>query len=246
MRQNSQITLYAFAEGFGLPEISPYCTKAEIHLMIAGLLYRKETAMPDASPKGQLPFIVDDGETIADSTFIRAHIEAKYRFDFDAGLDAGARAQAWAIERLLENHFGFAIGYFRWLDPANFAKGPAHFFDHAPDAIRDTLRRDVQARVADNMKAVGIGRHAPDEIVRLGERSLMALSVLLGDKAYLFGDKPCGTDATAFAMLAAVLTPFFDSPLRRRAESYGNLVGYTDRLMHEYYPAFRWKPSIAA
>jgi glutathione S-transferase len=147
---------------------------------------------------------------------------------------------------MLENHFGFAIGYFRWLDPANFAKGPAHFFDHAPDAIRDTLRRDVQARVADNMKAVGMARHAPDEIVRLGERSLMALSVLLGDKAYLFGDKPCGTDATAFAMLAAALTPFFDSPLRRRAESYGNLVGYTDRLMREYYPAFRWKPSIAA
>jgi hypothetical protein len=47
-------------------------------------------------------------------------------------------------------------------------------------------------------------------------------------------------------MLAAALTPFFDSPLRRRAESYGNLVGYTDRLMREYYPAFRWKPSIAA
>ena len=148
MRQTSQITLYAFGEGFDLPEISPYCTKAEIHLMMAGLRYRKEKAMPDASPKGQLPFIVDDGEKIADSTFIRAHIEAKYGFDFDAGPDASARAQAWAIERMLENHFGFASGYFRWLDPVNFAKGPAHFFDHAPEAIRDSLCRDVQARVA--------------------------------------------------------------------------------------------------
>ena len=197
--------------------------------MMAGLRYRKEKAMPDASPKGQLPFIVDDGEKIANSTFIRAHIEAKYGFDFDAGLDASARAQAWAIERMLENHFGFASGYFRWLDPVNFAKGPAHFFDHAPEAIRNSLCRDVQARVADNMKAVGIARHAPDDIARLGERSLMALSVLLGDKAYLFGDRPCGTDATAFAMLAAVLTPFFEisaalpgRDLRQSCRLYGS------------------------
>ena len=109
MRQTSQITLYAFGEGFDLPEISPYCTKAEIHLMMAGLRYRKEKAMPDASPKGQLPFIVDDGEKIADSTFIRAHIEGKYGFDFDAPLNLQQRAQAWAFERMVEHHVYWAL-----------------------------------------------------------------------------------------------------------------------------------------
>ncbi len=39
--------------------------------------------MPPASPKGQLPYIVDEAETIADSTFIRAHIERRYGFDFE-------------------------------------------------------------------------------------------------------------------------------------------------------------------
>ena len=38
--------------------------------------------MPPASPKGQLPFIDDGGEAVADSTFIRAHIERRYGFDF--------------------------------------------------------------------------------------------------------------------------------------------------------------------
>ena len=56
--------------------------------------------MPPASPKGQLPYIVDDAASIADSTFIRAHIEAKYGFDFDAGLDLRERAQAWALVAL--------------------------------------------------------------------------------------------------------------------------------------------------
>ena len=85
------ITLYGFGAGFGLPEISPFVTKTEVQLKMAGLVYRKERAMPPASPKGQLPYIVDDAESIADSTFIRAHIEGKYGFDFERpGLRAGS------------------------------------------------------------------------------------------------------------------------------------------------------------
>ena len=57
------ITLYGFGEGFGLPEISPFVTKTEVQLKMAGLAYRKEKARPPASPKGQLPYIVDDAET---------------------------------------------------------------------------------------------------------------------------------------------------------------------------------------
>ena len=80
------ITLYGFGAGFGLPEISPFVTKTEVQLKMAGLAYRKAKAMPPASPKGQLPYIDDKAETIADSTFIRAHVEGKYGFDFDAPL----------------------------------------------------------------------------------------------------------------------------------------------------------------
>ena len=123
------ITLYGFGAGFGLPEISPFVTKTEVQLKMAGLGYRKERAMPPASPKGQLPYIVDEAESIADSTFIRAHIEGKYGFDFDAPLNLQARAQAWAFERMIEHHVYWALVGARWVDPVNFAKGPAHFFD---------------------------------------------------------------------------------------------------------------------
>jgi glutathione S-transferase len=246
MTPQCTITLFGAGPGFGLPEVSPYCTKADVQLQMAGLPYRKAKATRDDSPKGQLPFIEEDGVLVADSTFIRAHVERKYGFDFDQGLTAAERAQAWAIERMLENQFGFASGYFRWLKPDNFAKGPAHFFDHLPEAVRSNVLKDVQAQVAANMKAVGITRHSDEEIVWLGEKSLSALSTLLGDRRYLFGDKPCGTDATAFGMLAGLLTPFFDSPLRRRAETYANLVDYTDRMMATYFPSHPWKQAAAA
>ncbi|MGJ4955905.1 glutathione S-transferase family protein [Bradyrhizobium sp. HKCCYLRH2015] len=234
------ITLFGLGAGFGLPEISPFVTKTEVQLKMAGLDYRKQRAMPPASPKGQLPFIDDGGELIADSTFIRAHIERKYGFDFDSGLDVRARAQAWGFERMIEHHLYFALVGARWVDPVNFAKGPAHFFDGVPADKREKLREDAQFRVAENYLISGLGRHAPDEDVDLAARSLRALSVQLGDRPYLMDDRPCGTDATAFAVIAGILTPFFDSELRRRTESFGNLVAYAERMMAQYYPEFDW------
>ena len=234
------IVLYGFGAGFGLPEISPFVTKTEVQLKMAGLAYRKERAMPPASPKGQLPFIEDDGKAVADSTFIRAHIEQKYGFDFDAGLDQRQRAQAWAFERMIEHHVYWALVGARWVDPVNFAKGPAHFFDGAPADRREKLREDAQFRVAENYLLSGLGRHAPDEDVDLAMRSLLALSVQLGDRPYMMGDKPCGLDATAFGALAGILTPFFSSQLRRRAEEFENLTAYVERMMRQYYPEFAW------
>ena len=234
------ITLYGFGPGFGLPEISPFVTKTEVQLKMAGLSYRKERAMPPASPKGQLPFIEDDAVKVADSTFIRAHIEQKYGFDFDGGLDQGQRAQAWAFERMIEHQVYWALVGARWVDPDNFAKGPAHFFDGAPADRREKLREDAQFRVAENYLLSGLGRHAPDEDVDLAMRSLLALSVQLGDRRYLMGEKPCGMDATAFGALAGILTPFFSSALRGRAEEFENLTAYVERMMGQYYPEFAW------
>ncbi len=235
------ITLYGFGPGFGLPEIGPFVTKTEVQLKMAGLAYRKEKSKPPASPKGQLPFIEDEGELIADSTFIRAHLEGKYGYDFDAPLSLQERAKAWAFERMIEHHLYWAMVGARWVDPENFAKGPAHFFDAAPEHLREKLREDAQFRVAENYLLSGLGRHAPDEDVDLAVRSLFALSVQLGDKPYLMGGSPCGTDATAFGALAGILTPFFSSQLRERTARFENLTAYVDRMMLQYFPEFSWK-----
>ncbi len=240
------MTLYGAGPQFGLPEASPYVTKTEIHLRMAELPYQKVPAMPDTSPKGQLPYIDDAGERVADSTFIRAHIERKYGVELDAGLDPVQRAQAWAIERMLENQLGWVSAWFRFMIPENFEKGPAHWFDGAPEAMRASLRQKMLENVGTNLRAVGVARHGPEEILALGERSLSALSALLGDKPFLFGERPTGTDAIAFGILAGILTPFFDTALRRKAEGHANLTAYTARMMARFYPEHPWHTPVRA
>ena len=133
------ITLYTFGPAFGLPDPSPFVTKAEVLLKMAGLPYRTDTTGFRKAPKGKLPYIEDGGERIADSTFIRLHLEQKYGVDFDRGLDPERRAIAWAFEKLAEDHLYWAIVESRWSDDANFDKGPRTFFRVVPAPLTPRL-----------------------------------------------------------------------------------------------------------
>ena len=228
------ITLFGFGPAFGLPDPSPFVMKTEVQLKMAGLSYKWQRGGPQAAPKGKIPFIDDNGLIVADSTFIRAHLETQYRVDLDSGLLTFERALAWSMERMLEDHLYFAMLHARWMDDANFAKGPAHFFDGAPEGAREAGRE--RARLA--LHGHGLGRHSNAEIAELAGRSLGALSDFLGDKPYLMGERACGADATLFAMLAGILTPFFETRLRDSALGHQNLVAYSERMMGHYYPEF--------
>lgn len=232
------ITLNSFGPYFGLPDASPFVLKTMILLKLAGLPYVEDHKGMSRAPKGKLPYIDDDGTIVADSTFIRFHIERKYGFDFDAGLTSEQRAQGWANEKMLEEHLYWAIAHARWIDDANFAKGPAKFFDAVPAPIRPLVKALVRRKVASSLHAQGFGRHKDAEVAELGSRDIEALSVLLGDKPFLFGDRPSGSDAAAFAFVATTLSPEKETPIRTAAERKANLVAYRDRLLQAYFPEY--------
>ena len=230
------ITLYSFGPGFGLPDPSPFVTKAEVLLKMAGLPYAIDTGGFKKAPKGKLPYIDDDGETIADSTFIRWHLEKKYEIDFDRGLTAEQRATAWAFEKMLEEHLYWAVVHTRWMDDANFAKGPCNFFRTIPAPIRPVVVAMIRRQLRRTLHGQGIGRHAPEEIVALGTRSIDATADFLGTKLFMMCPEPTGLDAAAFAFVAGVLCPLFETPLRTAAERHHNLRRYVGRMTARFYP----------
>jgi glutathione S-transferase len=136
------ITLYGFGPALGLPEISPFVTKAHILLKMAGLQYETNVSAKGflGAPKGKLPYIKDGNSVIADSTFIRFYIEKTYGFDFDKGLAPSEKALGWALERMCQERLYWLMVDARWLIDANFAAGPGKIFDGLPAPARPLVK----------------------------------------------------------------------------------------------------------
>jgi glutathione S-transferase len=232
------IILHTFGPGLGLPDPSPFVMKAMLLLKLAGLPYEEKPSRADRAPKHKLPVIEDDGVIVADSTFIRFHIEKKYGFDFDAGYDPAQRATAWAVEKMCEDHLYWAMLAGRWLDDENFASGSAHLFDALPLPLRPLVRALVRRNIKNSAYAQGMGRHNKTERDALAIRDIDALATLLGEKEFLLGAKPSAADATTIAFVIHLAAPLFDRPLRTAVDRHPNLLAYRDRALRAYFPQF--------
>ena len=230
------ITLRVFGPGFGLPDPSPFCIKADILMQLSGLPYERVRGDMRGAPKGKLPLIVDEGQTIPDSSFIRFHLETKHGIDFDAGLTPERRGICWAVEKLLEDQLYWIVVQERWLNAANFARGPAHFFKAVPAPVRPLGVALIKRKVARNLQGQGIGRHSDAERLVLARRALQSISAILGERPYLGGDAPAGADAALGAFMISGVSPFFDSAMRGAIEEQPNLVAYAQRMKARFYP----------
>jgi glutathione S-transferase len=232
------ITLFVAGPNFGLPDPSPFVTKADVLLKMSWVPYRTEIASFGKAPKGKIPYIEDDGKLLGDSTFIRFHLEDKYGADFDKGLTASDRATAWAFEKLAEDHLYWAIVDARWTDKANFDKGPRVFFNAVSAPLRPLIVAMVKRSVRKNLFGHGMGRHAKPEIERLAARDLDAIAAFLSEKPWLMGESPCGADAAVWAMVVGALCPQFATPVRTAAERHANLTAYAKRGLQRWYPEY--------
>lgn len=230
------LRIYGFGPAPGLPDLSPFVLKAMTLLKMAGVDYIVDTTGFRRAPKGKLPYIDDNGVIVADSTFIRWHLERTRGIDFDAGLTETQRAQSWAIEKLCEDHLISIVAVLRWRDADNFARGVGVVFDQMiPTPLRAPVKWLIRNRLVSRFWQAGIGRFDDSELAVLGGRDVDALATLLGDKPYLMGDAPCAADAAVFAALTLLMDPATASTTRDAALSKPNLVAYRDRMMGRYF-----------
>ena len=103
---SAMLTLYSYPALFGVADNNGYGLKVYAFLKLAGVPFIHEHIFDaSAAPRGQLPYIVDDGETIGDSEAIIAHLKHKKRLTIDAALTPKQRATD-LITRMLDDLSG--------------------------------------------------------------------------------------------------------------------------------------------
>lgn len=231
------LTLFQFPAPPTIVNMSPFCMKTEAAIRMMGLPYEIEHIRDfEDAPRRQVPYIVDDGEKVGDSRLIIAHLQDKHGIDLDSGLSAAERATGHAVQTMLEEHVAFAGVYVRWADDDNWAKAKALFFGAIPEPARNQVAEDARAQQLAKLHHQALGRHARDGVYRLAGANVDAAAALLGEKPYMFGDRPTLTDAVVFAFVANLVVPPFESPLRDRTLRHHNLVDHVTRMHERFFP----------
>jgi glutathione S-transferase len=217
------ITLYSYPELFGVADNNGYGLKVFAFMRLAGVPFRHEHIFDaSAAPRGQLPYIADDGETIGDSETIVAHLTSKYRLTIDAALGARDRDTSLLITRMLDDLY-WVMSYSRWKDERYWP------------AFRDALMREHPSLTEEGLRKArefnfqryhfqGIGRYAPDAAYARGLADLAVLTNAIPPTGYVHGPKPTSVDAGIYGLIANIYFYDIDTPLKQFVSSQQNLV----------------------
>jgi glutathione S-transferase len=225
------LTLYSYPELFGVADNNGYGLKVFAFLRLCGVDFRHEHILDaSAAPRGQLPYITDDGETVGDSDAIIAYVTRKYGLTIDAALTAAERDTDHLITRMLDDLY-WVMSYSRWKDERYWP------------AFRDALlRQHPNLTETDLLKArefnakryhfQGIGRYEPDAAMARGVADLQVLANLIPAHGYMHGAKPAGVDAAIYGFIANIYFYDIDTPLKEFVVAHDNLVRHC-RAIHQ-------------
>ncbi len=217
------ITLYSYPELFGVADNNGYGLKVFAFMRLAGVPFRHEHIF-DASkaPRGQLPYIVDGGETVGDSDTIIAYLNGKYALAIDAGLSAAQHDQNLLITRMLDDLY-WVMSYSRWKDERYFPAFRDALLREHPNVTADGLQK-AQAFNVQRYYYAGIGRYAPEAAYARGLADLGVLARLVPAEGYVHGPGPTGIDAGIYGFIANIWYFDIDTPLKRFVAAQPNLV----------------------
>lgn len=153
-----------------------------------GLKFDYETEQdPRKAPKGKLPYLIIDGERIADSELIFERLNTMTQGKLYAGLTPEEKATGVAFSRLAEDHLYWMGVASRWLDDKWYPNIVSGFFGFVPGLFRSIAANGARKTIVQTYDLHGLGRHTFEEQKGFAKRVLQAIADIVCTKNYIVG-----------------------------------------------------------
>ena len=222
-------------------DASPFVVKVDLFMRMANIPYQVKHGAKylKMSPKGKLPFIDDGGKVVADSEAILTYLTEQYQVTVDDALTPEQKAQAYLMTKSLDEGLYWCLVYSRWILDESWPFTKHAFFSKLPIPLRWLVPSVIRRTVKKNLHGQGVGRHSPEEILAIADKSLQSLSTLLADKNFFFGQQHTSFDAVVYSHLCEFISVHvengFESIFTKKAKSYQNLVQFCQRIENKFY-----------
>jgi glutathione S-transferase len=229
------VVVYTFGPAWGMPVPtgSPFGLKLITWLRMHDVPHEVRIENnPGKGPKGKCPWVVIDGDAIADSQHV---IEAlASRTGVADALTSRQAAVATATRLMLEEHYHQVWEHELFIHEGGWKRG-REFWDDLPPVVRTLVRHLARSQLRKQLWARGVGRHEHAQIVGMGKLVLDSIDELIGDGPFFFGDEPHDIDATVFSFMALTQWTPVESPLWDHYRARPRLLAYCQRVLERYY-----------
>lgn len=223
------LTLYSYPELFGVADNNGYGLKVYAFLKLTGVPFTHQHIFDASSaPRGQLPYIVDDGQIIGDSGSIIAHLIRKYSLAIDDGLTAAQRDISHLVTRMLDDLY-WVMSYSRWKDERYWPAFRDALLRQHPNLTEEALAK-AREHNFHRYHYQGIGRFAPEAAYARGLADLQVLANLLAASDYLHGAKLTSVDAGIYGFIANIFFYPIETPLKQFVTSQADLVRHCSAI----------------
>lgn len=246
-RDRSKNVLHIFASEIvarqGGPSHNPGCLKWQAYLKFAGIDFVTVSSNNHASPSGSLPFLLPGSSAAArPGTPVSSGRLAKWAVAHTGREeeDTGMRYEAYSS--LLDHRIRSAWLYHLYLDARNFRAVAAPLYITTASSnvfVQFALGRQLQQAAREEL-AKYTSIIDGQELLDAADKAFEALSTLLGDDEFFFGQGQPGLfDASVFAythLLASDLLEWQNTAMKESFLKYDSLVVHQRRLQMDYFP----------
>jgi len=239
----TRITVVQYPGASETGTLSAPCGKVRMALQVKGLDFKVHNVSSPMearrfNPRGRVPTLLIDGETIVDSTDIVTALDIRFPDPPLTPVEPRDRAQAKLLEDWADEVIYFYLAWLRWGVDANFERMRAVRLSRLSWPARWVIPGIARRIARGRCRAQGVGLKGDDVVRRELAECLDALEVMLRGRRYLVGDRLSRADVALAAIVDQIdeprLTPDAAAEVRRRPE----IVAWLDRV-HETAPCAR-------